>query len=182
MAKKLLISLFAACLVFRASSGFCLDDGFGSAKKVQGQHFTLMYAPQVDFSGLSMSLDFRPADMLSSGGSTSGSLTDMLDSLFTKVCDIMDMQLYSYQGTIKVCRDAEQLNSVYRVIFGRDLTLSSFYVNDLNTIYIDQQHFTQWVLGHEMSHAIQCHYFVVPPPVKVSEVLAGYVEYQLRKR
>ena len=182
MAKKLFISVLTACLLAWASCGFCLDDGFGAAKKVQGQHFIVMYAPQVDLSALAMSLDFRPSDMIASGGGSSGSLPDMLDALYAKVCDILDMQVYSYQGTIKVCRDAQQLESVYRAIFGRDMTLSSFYVNELNTIYIDQQHFTQWVLGHEMSHAVQCHYFVVPPPVKVSEVLAGYVEYQLRKR
>ena len=37
------------------------------------------------------------------------------------------------------------------------------------------------VLGHEIGHAVISHYFVVLPSVKVQEVLAVYVEYQLRK-
>lgn len=32
-----------------------------------------------------------------------------------------------------------------------------------------------------MGHALMSHYFVVQPSVKIQEVLAGYVEYQLRK-
>jgi hypothetical protein len=37
------------------------------------------------------------------------------------------------------------------------------------------------VLGHEIAHAIMSHYFVVLPSEKIQEVLAGFVEYQLRK-
>lgn len=109
-------------------------------------------------------------------------LADMLDGLFSRVCDILDMQLYSYQGTIKICRDGKHLSSVYRQLFNRDTEMAAFYVSELNTIYIDSERFIPAVLGHEIGHAIMCQYFVVPPPVKVSEVLAGYVEYQLRKR
>jgi len=36
-------------------------------------------------------------------------------------------------------------------------------------------------LGHEIGHAVISNYFVVQPPIRIQEVLAGYVEYQLRK-
>jgi hypothetical protein len=65
----------------------------------------------------------------------------------------------------------------------RDLkNTCSFFVNDLNTIYIAADHFDVGVLGHEIAHTVQSHYFVVAAPTKVQEVLAGYVEYQLRKK
>ena len=49
-----------------------------------------------------------------------------------------------------------------------------------NTIYTSEESFKREVVGHEMSHAIICHYFAVPAPVKVQEVLSMYVEYNLR--
>ena len=167
-------------LVLCAGTAYGLDDGFGAAKKSQGQHFTLLFASQVDPEPLAMKVCVRPDSFVSGEGGAQGVAAEV-DRLFSRVSDILDMQLYSYSGSIKVCRDSEQLKEIFRHIFGSDLEASSFYVNELNTIYIDQQHFTAWILGHEIGHAIMSHYFVVPPPVKISEVLAGYVEYQLRK-
>jgi hypothetical protein len=170
------------CAVFFcAGTAYSYDDGFGAARKEAGKHFTVYYAPALDAVDLAMQLDVRP-QFAQAGTAGGNGLTEMLDALFTRVCDLLDMHLYSYEGTIKVCRDANQLGSIYRGMFSQPLMMSSFYVNELNTIYVDKEHFTQWVIGHEMGHAIMCHYFVVPPPTKVSEVLAGYVEYQLRKK
>jgi len=57
----------------------------------------------------------------------------------------------------------------------------SFYVNDISAIYISGENFRREILGHEIAHAIINHYFVVSPPIKVQEILAKYIEYQLRK-
>ena len=105
----------------------------------------------------------------------------MLDVLFTQVCDTLDMQLYSFQGKIKICLDRERLSQIYDDLFRKELQASSFYIYSLNTIYISADSFKREILGHEMAHAIISHYFVVQPSVKIQEVLAGYVEYQLRR-
>jgi hypothetical protein len=74
------------------------------------------------------------------------------------------------------------LAGIYRRLFDRDLgEVKSFYVYELNTIYTSAENFRRGIIGHEIGHAIMSHYFVVQPPVKIQEVLAGYVEYQLRK-
>jgi hypothetical protein len=111
----------------------------------------------------------------------SRALPDRVDTLFTRVCDILDMRLYSYTGTIKVCKDEKQLGSVYSSLFGRDIPLGkSFYAHDLNTIYITEESFIRGIIGHEFAHAVMNHYFVVLPPEKIQELLSGYVEFQLR--
>jgi hypothetical protein len=48
-------------------------------------------------------------------------------------------------------------------------------------VYISYPEMTIGMLGHKIAHAIISHYFVVPPPAKIQEVLAGYVEYSIRK-
>jgi hypothetical protein len=108
-------------------------------------------------------------------------LVDMLDTLFMQVCDITDMRMYSFKVDIKICRDYDELNALYEQFFKSDLHFKrSFYFYDPNSIYVAQEGVQRDIMGHEIAHAIISHYFVVPPPVKIQEVLAMYVEYNLR--
>ena len=180
------------CLVFSlyfitVCFAYGYDDGFGSAKKLNSEHFTLYYSPKLDATGLAQKLDIGASERLlvgkSAQESSSAGLEDMLETLFSQVSDILDIHIYSLQVNIKVAHDYNHLSSVYQTLFGADLhNMKSFYVHDLKTIYIQGESFTREILGHEIAHAIICHYFVVPPPMRVQEVLSGYVEYQLRKR
>lgn len=178
------ITLISCCILFCFSLAYALDDGFGPAKRIETGHFTLYYSSGLDLGELAQGLNIGISDRLLAGQSisSSGDLADMLDVLFTRVCDILDMQLYSFKGNIKVCRDDAQLTDIYTNLFASDLgNRRSFYVYDLNTIYISPESFKREILGHEIGHAIISHYFVVLPSVKIQEVLASYVEYQLRK-
>jgi hypothetical protein len=165
------------------SLAYAVDDGFGTAKKIEGQHFIIFYAPQLDPYQLLEKLNIGATDlMLIEGPSVKGNnLAVALDVLYNIVMKALDMNLYSLQGNIKVCSDRNHLNNVYESIFGRKLKASSFYINEYDTIYISADDFTKEILGHEIAHMIIAHYFVVPPPQKVAEILSGYVEYQLRK-
>lgn len=180
--------IFVFFILFFLSIGISdsYDDGLGQAKRIESNHFTIYYAPELEIANLAQQLNIRPSDEIlvgkgRQGYSSVGELTDMLDTLFVRVCDILDMQLYSFKGNIKVCKDFVQLKAIYRNLFDKELTGQSFYVNDLNTVYISEEGFKQEILGHEIAHAVISHYFVVSPSVKIQEVLAGYVEYQLRK-
>lgn len=177
------IVLIAALFLFNSGLTYAYDDGFGSAKKIGGKYYTVYYPSQLESSVLIQKLNMSALDSLMAGKSApyEVGLGDMLDTLFIRVCDILDMHIYSFQGTIKVCENRAHLERIYKDMFGRELNTISFYVNDLNTIYITPDNFKREILGHEMAHAVMSRYFVVPPPVKIHEVLAMYVEYQLRK-
>ena len=173
----------AVCFSLIFSLSYAVNDDFGAAKKIESQHFTVFYAPQLDLSLLLEKLDISAADLvISEVPSVKGnSLATALDTLYSIVMKALDMNLYSLQGNLKICSDRKHLNNVYESIFGRKLKTSSFYINEYNTIYISADDFTKEVLGHEIAHMIISHYFVVQPPQKVAEILSGYVEYQLRK-
>lgn len=186
---KIIIIAAVLLLAGRAVlSAVDIDDGFGSARTIKGDHFTIYYEPHLDIRELIQNLEIYLSDEILTGkairksDSSERVLADMVDILFRRVCDILDMQLYSFHGNIKVCRDREHVNSVYNTLFNRDLKAAhSFYVYDVNTIYISAENFRREVLGHEIAHTVISHYFVVQPSMKVQEVLAGYIEYQLRK-
>jgi hypothetical protein len=180
-----LFSFIAAGSLFAAE----IEDSFGAASKIEGKYFTIYYSQQIDISKLSQQLNITTTDKILAGRNIDNDIASehgiagMVDILYSLVGDMVDMHVYNFKGNIKICRDQAQLNSIYRNLFGQDLLsyMVSFYVNDTSTIYISEESFRREVLGHEIAHAIINHYFVVSPPVKVQEILAKYIEYQLRK-
>lgn len=166
--------------------GFAGDDGFFAEKKLSGKHLAIYCESGVEISGLANTLDIGASDNLLAGKKTDvlispeGELAEMVDTLFVRSCDILDMQLFSFTGTLKVCSSQSRLAEIYTILFNRTLKgRASFYVYSSNTIYISADKFKANILGHEIAHAIISHYFVVLPSVKIQEVLASYVEYQL---
>ncbi|MBF0485354.1 MAG: hypothetical protein HQL16_02450 [Candidatus Omnitrophica bacterium] len=167
------------------------DDGFSAAKKIETRYFSVSLASGVDEPALIQSLNIGPEyNIFSSLNARSGSgasfsinnLGDLLDGLFEWACGIMDMNLYSYRGSIKIAREENDLKVIYQRLYGQEgYSEKGFYIAEVNTLYIAAPDFTKEILGHEMGHAIISSFFVVQPPAKVQEVLAGYIEYQLRK-
>jgi hypothetical protein len=115
--------------------------------------------------------------------STEKELASDIEILFNRASDILDMHIYSLKGHIKVFADFQQLADFYHRRFKGILPCTgfSFYLPEYDSIYISAFYFRREILGHEMGHAIMSRYFVVQPSIKIQEVLAGYVEYQLRK-
>jgi hypothetical protein len=166
-----------------------VEDGFGAAKTIETKKFTVQIASGIDEGALTQSLDIGPSDKILAGQSLAGasfsssSLGDLLDALFIWAGNILDMQLYSFRGTIKIARNSADLDAVYQKLYGQlGRTQKAFYVYEVNTLYLSAEDFTKEIIGHEMAHAIISNFFVVQPPTKVAEVLAGYIEFQIRKK
>ena len=164
------------------------DDGFGNASKMEGRYFTVYYKSGVDINDLISQLKVSQTDQSLTGrmidfSSPPKQLPSMLDVLFDRACDVLDMHVFSYKGNIKVFRTQKELVTFYNNLYHQALPCTgfSFYLVDFNSIYISSENFRREILGHEMGHAVMSSYFVVQPSIRIQEVLAGYVEYQLRK-
>ena len=186
---RLTQAVILCCFLLLTRAVFGLEADLTITQKIEGEHFTIFYDPALNTAELLRSLDIKAQDKIltgkigGEGRSGEGQLADSVDALFLRACDILDMHVYSLKGNIKVCLDHAQVEKIYYELFNSALPSfsSSFYVPELSTIYIAADSFKKEVLGHEMGHAIMSNYFVVQPSVKVQEVLAGYIEYQLRK-
>ncbi len=161
-----------------------VDDSFSVAKKIESQYFTIYLAPGVNENDLITTLDISSTHKILAGRSLTqpDSLSGLIDALFIWAGGVLDMQLNSYKGSIKIARDAVGLADIYRKLYGMNYNgEKGFYIVEINTLYIAAPDVTKEILGHEIGHAIISNFFVVQPPAKVQEVLAGYIEYQLRK-
>ena len=186
--RRYYIFLICAALILDASHAFAVDDGLSFDKKIEGKYITVYYPSGLDASRLAEQLDIRPSDKIITGQSLKSKnsyeeeLVQMLDTLFMQVSDILDMHLYSLKTNVKIFKTDVELKDLYNRLFNVNLgDRRSFYVYDLNSIYVSEAAFHPGIIGHELSHAIISHYFVTPAPVKVQEVLSMYVEYNLRK-
>jgi len=153
---------------------------------VKSQYFSVYDTDDVDVYTLLSKLNFNYFLHLGGisdrgEGDLKGLLAKTLDSLFLEVSDSLDMHIYSYQGNIKFLANQTELDALVRSLFRRGFSERSLYIHEENTIYISSADLTLGMLAHEIAHAIISHYFVVPPPAKVQEILSGYVEYSLRK-
>jgi len=183
----LIISATFAISIFfcTASNAAEVRDGFEAVRRIDSQYFDIYIENGVDLQELTLSLIVPPSiaaivrDPATS--SEAYSLTAQLDLFFLAISEILDIRLKNFKCKIKICRDSESLAAVGNSLFGRSIQIGGFYVSGLNALYLDGEGLDINILGHELSHAIQCNYFVIPPPAKIQEVLSGYVEFQLRK-
>ena len=158
--------------------------------RFESEYFTVYHQENVDLIDVAQRVNIGPSIYLFQDESKSiieGSapediLAQSVDSLFSEVSDILDMHLYSYHGFIKICSSRKELGRVFSNIFGRELKAESFYNHAERTIYISAEGLRIGILAHEIAHAIINNFFVVLPPMKVQEVLSGYVEYSINKR
>ncbi|MFH1767758.1 MAG: hypothetical protein ABH858_01170 [Candidatus Omnitrophota bacterium] len=168
---------------------FCfLPYAFCQSKDIEGQYFTIKIYPGcnlTEFAGKLNAKSLHHVDLLlKEAKDIEDIISQGVDALFLKACDILDMHLYSYHGTIKLCPD---IKSMHKVAF-RDYSDKHYkpdapavYRHSHNTIYISFSDFSVEMIGHEIAHVIISNYFAVVPPVKMQEILAGYVEFSLRK-
>ena len=167
-------------------AGFSFAQGDTLVPVIESQYFSIYGPKGFDISELLSKLNFKyflRADMLS--GSASQGPKDILvktmDVLYLEVSDILGIHVYSFHGNIEFYPDQASVSEIFKNYSQEDFTERSFYLHGKNTIYISFSDLTLGMLGHEIAHAIQSHYFAVPPPPKVQEILSGYVEYSLQK-
>ncbi|MDP2923010.1 MAG: hypothetical protein Q8O30_04745 [Candidatus Omnitrophota bacterium] len=179
---KIQLSAFLCAIFF---SFFLLD--FCQAENIESKYFTIIFDCNCDFAEFVKKIDLQDSlnlDNISSGPQDIKSIVaESMDKLYLEISDVLDIHMYSYHGKIKVfSTKQEMLDTAFRGASMATSDLPGLYMPTDNTIYISFSDFTLGMLSHEIAHAIICNYFVTPPPLKVQEILAGYVEYSVRKK
>ena len=161
------------------------QDGLMLSKEIKSRYFTIYLKDGVDLERLAMRMavpsSIKAVIRTNIDGFHTENLGDQFDLLYLAVYEILEVRLKQFESSIKVCGDADCLVEVAERLFGQKVKTGGFYVVALDTLYVDSDHVTLNIAGHELAHAILTKYFVVPPSERIQEVLAGYVEYELRK-
>jgi len=183
------IFLFAVAVLaintFAAEAADAINDGFIAAKTLKSRYFDIEAESGVNITGLTVSLAVPPSitAIIREPITPFSELTlqNQLDLLYLSVSEIMDMKPAKFRCIVKICKDRASLSRIASNLYGQEIQPGGFYAAAFNCLYVDADNVSINILGHELGHALQAHYFVVPPSVRIQEVLSGYVEFQLRK-
>jgi len=166
-------------LLFSGALAFAGNQDFSKAAKIDTEHFTVYYQPGVDINKLVAQLSAQTVNT----ASAQAQLSSILESLFVKTSDILDVHVYSLKTNIKIFASQQDLADLFNNTFHAQMPegLNCFYLDQDRTIYVSAEYFKQEVLGSEIGRAIMNSYFVVEPSVGIQKILTGYVQYQLHK-
>lgn len=180
--KFFLISMVMLAAIMASGSGFAQET-------VNSKYFSLTVRDGVNKMELLKKLradyflKMGPAFFAngSNGKDVDSLLARTLDAIYLSVSDVLDIHMYSFSVSLEVFPDRSALAIELWSHLNKKIDVPSYYFYDKNRIDISYSDLTLGMLSHEVAHAIISHYFVVHPPVKVQEVLAGYVEYSMQK-
>ncbi len=102
-----------------------------------------------------------------------------VDEIMEKVQATLDMHPSDFKISINLYPDFESIERIFRQFSLTGNSPLAFYSHKTKTIYADVSSITDGVLAHEMAHAVINFYFKVPPPAKMQEILAQYVDLHL---
>jgi hypothetical protein len=168
-------------VLFLAQAGFAQG-----GKVVQGKYFDVYY-DGCDLTEVAQKLAakyFLHIDVFSENSSSSNIqsiIAQLFDSIYLEVSDILDIHMYSFKGVICIMPNKADVKDLLAEYMTDPPDVPAFYFHERNTVYVSLADMNLGILSHEIAHAIIARYFVVLPPAKVQEVLAGYVEYSIRK-
>jgi len=94
------------------------------------------------------------------------------------------LDMYPFDLSIKICvyqshRDIESAYSHLTPLGAFGKTPIAFYSHRSRTIYVSVENTGAGVLAHEIAHAVINFYFPEPPPERMQEILAQYVDKHL---
>jgi len=101
-------------------------------------------------------------------------------AIMSRVQETLDMYPEDFRITILLLPDYHGIEQIFRTFSMSGRVPLAFYSHKTRTIYVDVESVTEGVLAHEMAHAVINAYFPVPPPAKMQEILAQYVDLHVR--
>ncbi len=110
-----------------------------------------------------------------------GIVEKKVDALFERAQEILDMRKRMDKVTINVYHDKDQLHAAFKQIYRKSCRIRAWYEFKYHTVFVCIDDVHEGMLAHEMAHGIIDHYLKVRPPTATAEILARYVDSNLKK-
>ncbi|MEE8185117.1 MAG: hypothetical protein V3T96_01795 [Thermodesulfobacteriota bacterium] len=106
-------------------------------------------------------------------------IKNKIDRIVYRVKVILDMHPADFHFSIYLYNTYRDLQEVYRGMDVMGKMPIAFYSHRLKAIYISLENLNDGVFAHEVAHAVINAYFGTPPPLRMQEILAQYVDKHL---
>lgn len=102
-----------------------------------------------------------------------------VDVIVERVENILEMFTKDLAFKIVLLSSDNEVQKIYRNKYGKSVDYIAFYSPRDKTVFISVRDVNLRVFAHEIAHVIVDHYYGIPTPSKIHEVLAHYVETHL---
>lgn len=171
--------IFAFALVAVVIAIFpCYSHAADDFLQYETKYATVYYRSDKDFYGFS-----RNIGSLGIFGRSNEQATvrtkGRIDAVVTRAEAILDMHPSNLHVAVYVYATQKELEGLFRSMGIYSETPIAFYSPSRKTIFVSIENITEGVFAHEVAHAVICFYFVTPPPARMQEILAQFVDRNL---
>lgn len=152
------------------------------SKSIGTKYATICYSSEKGLQRFTKSIG-KGGSFFSDGSEKDPSVTgEKVDSLVERVSRLLDMHPFDLYINIYVYQNHNEIESAYTHmttlgVFGR--IPIAFYSHRSRTIHVSVENISAGILAHEIAHAVINFYFPEPPPERMQEILAQYVDKHL---
>ncbi|MFQ5586264.1 MAG: hypothetical protein ACE5GF_05510 [Thermodesulfobacteriota bacterium] len=107
------------------------------------------------------------------------STSNRIDRIVYRVKLLLDMHPVNFHFDIYLYPTYSALKEVYRGMGMMGKVPIAFYSHRSRSIYVSLEMLNEGVFAHEVAHAVINRYFATPPPARMQEILAQYVDRHL---
>jgi hypothetical protein len=176
-----------AVRVFAAEADYGTMDDAGGWMEIDGETVQVFYLPGANLRKLEARLRTRsiplPAEyrqiLSDSSYPMESRIALRMHALLLRAEEILGMKPNIKRIDVKVFRSRRDLGDEYERLFRSRKEHKSFYYHTLRGVFTSEQDMIDSIIAHEFGHAVVDHYFRVPPPPKIAELLATYVDEHL---
>jgi hypothetical protein len=104
-----------------------------------------------------------------------------VDKIVESVCSLLDMHPPSFRFGITLYRTQAEVTTAYKAQGMPGPAPIAFYSHGSRNIAVAINTITDNILAHEIAHAVISAYFVTPPPARMQEILAQYMDKNFNK-
>lgn len=173
--------LFICCLLFAVYSlpftANCFAEDW--AKTYETQYATIYYSNDSDLNSFTRNIRSGLQIFGESQKENPMLAKNRVDAIVERVEEILDMYSPNLHFKIYIYPAYKDLSLKYLAIGNFGKSPIAFYNHKTRAIYLSLQDTTDGVLAHEIGHAVINFFFPVPPPARMQEILAQYVDRHL---
>jgi hypothetical protein len=153
-----------------------------SLKTYQTQYVVISYADEKDLYTFTRNIGSGMSFLWENQEQNPLLAKTRVDKIVESICSILDMYPPNLRFGITLYKTQAEVTAAYKALGATGAAPVAFYAHRTRNIAVAIDSITDGILAHEIAHAIISAYFVPPPPGRMQEILAQYMDKHFRDR
>jgi hypothetical protein len=150
-----------------------------SVKTYQTQYAIVSFTDESDLHTFTRNIGTGLSFLLDSPEKNPLLVKTRVDKIVERVCSILDIRPLNLRFGIMLYKTEVEFAAAYKATGISGPAPVAFYSHITRSIAVITGKITDRIIAHEIAHAVLCIYFDTPPPARMQEILAQYVDKHL---